>query len=243
MRLHVPPVSVISRIGVLATTVALRLSLLEQAHLAEEVARARARPGARRAAQHLGLALLDRHELVREVTLADEVASLLHGDLLGERGDLASSSSGTVCEQWKRLQSACVHPFSCYANAARLYPTDRDRRVLRDILDDLIAQARCSRLAALLRRWPGASATDEDRGGRRRRLRPRVRAPAARRARPDRVRGQRLRRRPHQHRARGHRPTRRTRWTPASSSTTTATTRTSSGCSTSVGRGHAAVAR
>src|SRR4051812_7938072 len=61
--------------------------LLEQADLAEEVAGSEV-GNVLAVAQHLGLALLDGHELVGEVALSDEIAPLVHGLLLGERRDL-----------------------------------------------------------------------------------------------------------------------------------------------------------
>ena len=81
--------------------------LLEQPHLAEEVARPEVRhvltvPG------DLRLALLDRHELVGEVALAHQLASLLNRDLLREGRDFREFVVGYVREQRNRLQATGI---------------------------------------------------------------------------------------------------------------------------------------
>jgi hypothetical protein len=62
--------------------------------------------------RHLGLTLLDRHELIREVALADEHVTCRHADLLGEGRDLGELLVRDVREQRDRLQAAWVHAFS-----------------------------------------------------------------------------------------------------------------------------------
>jgi hypothetical protein len=50
-------------------------------------------------ARDLGLALLDRHELVGEIALAHELAVLVHIHLLREARDLAKLLVRHVCEE------------------------------------------------------------------------------------------------------------------------------------------------
>src|SRR3954454_1171755 len=106
--------------------------LLEEAHLAEEIARPEvgdvlAVPG------HLRLALLDRHELVGEVALANKLASLVDRDLLRERRDLPELFLGYVLEEGDRLEPACVQRVLLVSanSVAATLPTDRNPRAAR----------------------------------------------------------------------------------------------------------------
>src|SRR5215211_910753 len=101
--------------------------LLEQAHLAEEVAGTEIRhvlavPG------DLGFTLLDRHELVGEIAFSHEPATRLHADLLREGRDLGELFVRYVCEQRQRPQAIGVHGSSSISVAATLpqgtHPTE-----------------------------------------------------------------------------------------------------------------------
>ena len=107
MRFRSQPVRVISRIGVFAVTVALR-SVFSSRPISPKKS-----PGPRSAtcsplARDLRLALLDGHELVGEVALPDQLSALVHGDLLGEGGDLRELLVRHVLEQRDRLQLAGI---------------------------------------------------------------------------------------------------------------------------------------
>ncbi len=118
MRLRSQPVSVISRVGSVATTVALRAVLLEQADLAEEVAGTEV-GDVLAAARDLDRALLDRHQLVRVVALAHELAAGRDADLLREGRDFSERVVRDRLEQRDRFEPAGVRHRSSYVAVGR----------------------------------------------------------------------------------------------------------------------------
>ena len=90
MRFMSQPVRVTSFMGVFAVTVAF--------HLAEEVAGPEV-GHVLAVARDLGLPVLDRHELVREVAFTDQLTSLVHRHVLREASNLRELLVGHVREQ------------------------------------------------------------------------------------------------------------------------------------------------
>src|SRR5918996_2445994 len=124
--------------------------LLEQAHLAEEVARPEI-GHMLAAARDLGRPLLDCHELVREVALAHEHLARLDEDLLCEGRDLCELLVPHLLEQRDRLQprgiQRSVPPGS---RSARPYPTGASTRTI-TLGTDMFARFASSLLLGRLR--------------------------------------------------------------------------------------------
>src|SRR4029079_5715729 len=135
--------------------------------------------------------LLDGHELVREVALANQLTPGVDRDLLGERGDLRELLVRHVLKQGDRPEPACVQRVLLVASTS-------SRRLYRGAAGDGVT-ARAGRTWSLPRgraAWADVPPTPRDRSApmtpgraRRRRGAARRRARSERRGRPRRAAG------------------------------------------------------